>query len=478
MEQDKIELKKQYKVNFRLIISLMIGLAFISVILFITMLETAGNAKNNGKHSIDKQPTDEQNEALIPAVKYDNEILAVVMGIDPAIRQIILFDTTKQEALPLSYTGASDITDKYDQVISIQQIPIGTMVDIGYLSEEEKLLKMQISTQAWEYIGVNNLTIDRSANIMKIADSKYKYTDQVMIYDGDRLIPVDHLVEQDELTIRGYEETIWSITVTRGHGTVKLKDYEAFLGDNITIGYESMQQIAEDMVITVREGDFNLTVENGEYSATKNIKVIRNQETIVSLSDLGPEAVKKGRITFEISPFGADLVIDGMLTSYANPIELAYGEHDIEVSLGGFTTYQGTLEVTEDSKTYKIDLPESSSDEDAVVIINQGDSIANSEDELNGPETENAGSESEMQEEESDDDNIDQDHEIYVQSPIGASVYLNGEFEGIAPVDFEKIIGTHVLTFIMDGYETKSYTVEVPNDGLDTYFSFGNLVKK
>jgi hypothetical protein len=49
---------------------------------------------------------------------------------------------------------------------------------------------------------------------------------------------------------------------------------------------------------------------------------------------------------------------------------------------------------------------------------------------------------------------------------------------GISPCSFSKVIGTHVLTFIEEGYETMSYTVDVLNDNLDTYFNMPDLVKK
>ena len=112
------------------------------------------------------------------------------------------------------------------------------------------------------------------------------------------------------------------------------------------------------MTITVREGNYNLTVENGEYSGTKNITVYRNQETIVSLGDLGPEEIEYGHISFEITPFGADLFIDGEITPYASPIKLAYGEHNIEVSLGGYLTYRGYFKVDKSHKKIQIILPQ------------------------------------------------------------------------------------------------------------------------
>lgn len=477
MEKQKKELKNRYRVNIRPIVSLLIGLAFFSVILLVTMLETAGSLKHSEKTKADILKEGNQTDKSIASQNVDSEMLAVVEEIKAREQRITLYDIKNKETYTLSYTGASNVKDKYNQVISMNQIPIGTMVDAGYQKDDNKLIQLQISTKAWEYIGVDNLTIDRSARVMKIAGTQYKYTDDVFIIDGGTFIPVSNLAEQDELTIRGYEETIYSATVTRGHGTVKLEDYEAFLGANLSIGYEAMQQITQDMVMTVREGNFNLTVENGDYSATKNITIYRNQETKVSLGDLGPEAEKIGRIVFDLSPFGADLFIDGELKSYANPIELAYGDHAIEASLGGYTTYQGTLKVEEAGKTIKIDLPETSSGEEAVAAVTTPDQTGTAGNNSTTGDTDSTNTGEVTETTDNGEVITDEDHLVYVQKPIGASVYLDAEFKGISPVSFKKTIGTYVITFIMDGYETQSYTIEIPKDGLDTYFSFADLVK-
>jgi len=491
MEQQDRGLKKNNKVNGRPIISLLIGLGFFSAILLVTMIVAANGSKparNNGKNVEQKDQED-------VAVATDGEIFGVVRDIDTERNLITIYDVNQQEIAVFTYTGGTNITDKYNQQIAISQIDTGTMVEAFYQSVNGKLSDLTISTKAWEYVGVSNLNIDRMEQIMKIATTKYKFTKDLVILDNKEFISVNDLAEQDELTIHGYDETIWSITVTKGHGTVKLEDYEMFLGASITVGYESMQQITEDMAITVREGDFNLTVENGKYSAAKNITVKRNQETVVSLSDLGPEALKQGRIIFEIVPFGADLYIDGKLTSYADPLELTYGEHKMAASLGGYTTYEGILNVKVAGKKIKIDLPEVTSNDEVVVSETDNEQSNNeqSNNEQSNNEQNNNGQNSgtgstnngtEDTEEGSvgvitdEDAIIDEDHSIYIQNPIGASVYLNGDFMGISPCSFSKVIGTHVITFIEEGYETMSYTIDILNDGLDTYFNMADLAKK
>ncbi|MDF2540930.1 MAG: hypothetical protein K0S47_648 [Herbinix sp.] len=476
MAQQKNEPKKSIIINRRPILSLLIGLGFISVIMLSMMLGASGeHSKSQGLPKKTERGDDIQ---AFSYHSYDSEMLAVVKDVDIDAMEVSLLDTETKEIRLLSYTGGSNVTDKYGKVITVNQIPIGTIVSVGYQNENNKLITMSISKDAWEYVGVTNLSINRTDKVMKVASNKYKYNDDIVIIDGDTLIPVDQLAEQDVLTLWGVDEMVWSVTVTKGHGVVKLKDYEAFIGANITVGYESMQQITDDLGITVREGSFNLTVENGDFSATKIVDVIRNEETYVSLDDIGPLAEKMGRIRFEITPFGADLLIDGQPVSYSDAIELTYGEHKVEASLGGYTTYKGTLIVDQAGKTIRIDLPVAGKKEEASAVVTDGTNpdVQNG----NDPESPTTEDPTDVNNSEWDSDEYitDAKHSIYVQNPVEASVYLNGEYIGASPIKFKKVIGTHVLTFIKEGYETKSYTVEVPNDGLDTYFSLPDMVEE
>ncbi len=480
------------KINHRPILSLLMGLGVLSVILLVTMLTASQTSKNTPK--ISSNLPGNVTEALVTTpIPTGEEVLGVLTEVNPDTMELTLYDVVHEVSLTYGYTGGTNITDKYGQQMSISQIPAGTMLEVFHEPGKLKLTAIRISTKAWEYVGVNNLSIDRSKRVMKIASSKYRYTDDIIIFNEAKRVPVTELAEQDELTVWGYDQTIWSVTVTRGHGTVRLVDYDNFIGDFITIGYESIQQIVKDMVIMVREGNFNLTVENAKYTATKNITVNRDQETVVSLSDLGPDAAKVGRITFEISPFGADLYIDGELMSYASPIELDYGQHRIEVSLGGYTTYTGILKVASAGKTIHIDLPESNSKNTvAVSETNDSTETGDSDQDSRNDDPDNSGEAEGADDIETpanidigdtenisnDDFDEDDEHKIYVQNPVGASVYLNGEYMGKSPGSFKKLIGKHVLTFIREGYETMSYTVEVKDDNLDTYFNMPDLIKK
>ena len=75
-------------------------------------------------------------------------------------------------------------------------------------------------------------------------------------------------------------------------------------------------------------------------------------------------------------------------------------------------------------------------------------------------------------------ESYDNDHKITVSTPAGASVYLDGNYQGVAPCSFPKKIGAITLTLAKDGYTTKSYSVTTTDDDEDVSWSFPDLTAK
>ena len=68
---------------------------------------------------------------------------------------------------------------------------------------------------------------------------------------------------------------------------------------------------------------------------------------------------------------------------------------------------------------------------------------------------------------------------MYVESPEGAEIYIDGTYVGVAPVYFAKPSpGSHVITLTHDGYTPKSYTVSIPDDDNDITISFSDLIEE
>ena len=54
-------------------------------------------------------------------------------------------------------------------------------------------------------------------------------------------------------------------------------------------------------------------------------------------------------------------------------------------------------------------------------------------------------------------------------------VYLDGNYIGVSPVNFKKVTGSHTITLRKNGYQAKSYTIYLYDDGQDITYSFTDL---
>ena len=64
---------------------------------------------------------------------------------------------------------------------------------------------------------------------------------------------------------------------------------------------------------------------------------------------------------------------------------------------------------------------------------------------------------------------------IYVDAPIGSTLYVDGEEIGSVPCSFDKVKGSHTITLTRDGYVTKSYSVYVDGNKKDKVYEFPAL---
>lgn len=473
-----------FKKNNRIIPVILIGFMVILGISTIFSLNT-GKRNNTGK----------QMETVAEGKpELNGKILGVIKDIDKKINAVSIIDTNGNDEVVLHFNGGTDIRDKYGKVISISQINLGEIVDVSYDRSNNKLIKLQISQGAWEYKGVENFTIKNSERVMKIGESKYRFNDRLVVAENENLISLIDINEKDELTVKGINEEIWSVIVTRGHGYIRLKNYEDFIDGSIEVGYHIILPVVKDMLIVAREGDYKVTLEKGDLKGSKRINVIPDQEMVLDMGEYRKEPEKKGNVDFLIQPYGATLYIDGEEKDYEAPVELLYGNHVVRVSLSGYESYAGMLEVDESSKVVEIilakeDLKEESSpasDQSSgqkgrdITILPDGTSSERNKGNTSDKKEkeEDAGkAEDNKKDNKSDEKNYDTDHMISIKEPAGAEVYLDGKLKGIVPCSFTKQIGIHTATLRKSGYLTKSYTIEVEDDDRDINYSFPEMTQ-
>ncbi len=479
---DKIIKYEGHKINRKGFFPFLLFGAFFIILVVMVLTVTAQNSsKRTGSNQAVKDG--ENNDKKEKNV----QVLGVLKEIDTGSDTMTLLDTQRGQDIILKYSGGTNIIDKYEKVIAASQLTLGEMVDACYDTDTSMLTKLQVSNRAWEYKGVTNWSMDDTQNSFTIAKSQYRYSMDMVVVKEGQLLNIKDLDPKDELVVKGYDRKVWSVIVTKGHGTIRFEDYEDFTGGIVYIGNREILPVVSDMTVTVQEGSYNITMEKGDLKGTKEAQVLPFKETVLNMGEFKLPPVEKGKVKINITPESADLYIDNELKDYDKAMELEYGEHTIKVALGGYTTYSGRLEIEGPSKTVSIDLAEAQNTGDKTDSENEntGENSAGNENSSTKGNT-SAESDSRNSKDEKEDGNDDNnaeyeevktDRNIYIQGPEGASAYFDGQFKGTVPISFPKETGTHYITLIQSGHLTKTYTVEIKDDGEEVKFDFSALDK-
>ena len=470
---------------------------FIGIVIF-TLSQINSNNKTSNEVFLKEESKDQ--EVLTPVDTSPN--ICVLKDVDITEKTMLLYDITKDTTVRISYTGGTDIRDQYSQIITAAQLVLGDIVEVTYDESTQALQSLKESTQSWEYTYVTGLNPDLENKFIRLYGQKYRYTSKLYVRTQDGEGTLLSVNAHDVLTVRGYEQTIHSITVTKGHGSIVLENSDYFEGALITIDGKEYADISSGMIFTVGEGVVEVTVEKEDVKGTTTVDVIRNEQVALDLSIFAPIPEQMGQVTFLIEPFGASLYIDGELMSYSNPLEITYGEHEIEVLLNGYETYYGTYVLEQPSDIVQIVLPEtvvdentdssttddnaSDSNEDSSGSSDGSSSSGSSSSNSNSSNSGNSSNNESTQEDENDsssdknntfneNNDVDSEHTISISAPKGVSVYVNGNYKGITPLTLEKPIGITYITLLKEGYQQITHTVNILDDGEDKKYTFPNL---
>lgn len=409
-------------------------------------------------------------------------MIAVIRAIDLDAGTMSFLDIDNGKQYDLLYNSGVDVRNKYDEIMSGTMLAVGQIVDITYNVENSKLLEIAINPDAWEVREISGFTFDRSKRQVTILNREYQYTSDLIIYSNGKLITDSEVCREDQITARGYGGKLLSLTVDLGHGYVKLEDYDTYIGGMIEIGYDVIVPVTEDMLLTVREGNYKLKITKGANSGYKSISVTRDTENTVSLKELQIAPASIGSMYFDVTPAEARVMIDGETIDTNETIELTYGRHQIKITADGYETKEGYFTVDTAYKIMTVEL--SSTDEEdsdssgssSTGSVSSTGSGSASSTESGDTSISSTGAESSEASTEDVNTTKSTDNTVTIDKPVGASCYVDGTYVGTVPCTFPKTVGSHVVTFWMTGCYTKSYTIQCVNNGENDRYTFDALV--
>lgn len=397
-------------------------------------------------------------------IRYDVQMLAAVISVDTQAGIVVFQETKTGQSYTLTYTGATQIFDKYNEPMSMAQVKSGDLVQAYYYQKKVQLTGICYRNDTWEYKETTDWKVDTEEQTITVNGEQYYYKDGISLLSSGSEVEFRDLNKQDTLSVFGKDKQVLSVRIDRGHGYIRPSGLNEFIGGWIEIG-KIIKPVTDGMLIVAPEGTYDVKIVKDGFGGTLSAKVERDRETNVDFTDIGARAIRYGTIEFSITPEDAKLYIAGKETDYSSQVILEYDTYRIAVKADGYENYTGDLKVSQNLAKIKINLEASTTSSPSPsptptltptatpVMVTAVPTAATASDNITSST-----------------------YKINVTGPDGASVYFDDAYVGTVPASFAKTSGTHTLTLSLSGYKTKSYTIEVGTEPTDVTFALPDLV--
>lgn len=461
------------------------------------ILTLGGCAMPAGSVSEPVQETKEDTQVKKPNI-YDSEDAAVVVKKDTENGTIQLQNIATAKRYTLNYDGTTEVFDKNDVALSMQQLKEGSVVTVRFYKSDKSLSYIKENADALNLPDLSNYELDLREGKITVGAQTYLLSSNVVVISDGRETEPWELNALDVISVWGYQDRIYGINVEKGHGYLRLQNEDYFVNGWVDVGDKVIQKIEEDMLLVVPEGTFNAMVSHKGSSAMQEISFARNEEMVWDLGSVEITVVQTGKIIFTLTPATARMAIDGREVDTSKPIELTYGLHSMRIVAEGYDTVAQYIKVAEPSANISVELekssePESKEPESGQDTKTQEDkqeetpvgkkyALNANDDDENEDDEDNDKKEEKDREERSSEDSSDVlsasgKYKVYIDAPEDVEAYLNGSYIGMTPVSFPKNAGNYVVTLRKNGYQTRSYTLQIDSEKKDVNYSFTELLE-
>lgn len=456
----------------------MISAVALLMLAVLTLTGCTSEASNIGVAKDKKENAVDTGFSVSTVGSYDSADTAVVLSMDASNKAVSLINMETGKQYTLYYDGTTYVKDKYEGPMTISQIKAGDIVDITFLKGKKKLASIQKSPKAWVFDGVSNYDLAGANRTASIGSQTYSLPAGVVVLSNGRRMGAEEVVSQDKVTISGIDHKIYSVNVDKGHGYLRLKNEQPLLGGWIEVGNRVMRQISEDMLLTVPEGSYQVVLNNNGIGCVKEITVERDKEVLLDVGDIEIAEDKTGIILFEVTPASANISVDGKPIETGTAVELRYGIHQVVVEASGYDTLTRYIQVGSERAAITFTLEETRKSDNSDSSVSGNYTERTPWQDTLDTISQNSISKNDLSTLSQNALTTSNNNKVYVDSPKGVEVFLDGNYMGIAPVRFTKSPGRHEITLKKAGYKTKSYSIYLENNKRDETYSFSDLEKE
>lgn len=247
------------------------------------------------------------------------------------------------DEMSFKYSSRTEVVTFSGESTVVDRLECGELVNVVYSLNDNILNYVHVAKDRWEVDTIGKyLTRQPDMGGIKVEDNYYRLNSYYCIYSNGNKIDMDSIVENDRIKVRGVGNIAYTITVTGGHGTLRLKNGHSYSGGWIEIG-KLISKISDGMIIDVPEGEYHVVLTKNGTRGETDINIGRDSENVIDCKELKETKAKTGVVNFNVTPREASIYINGAKLSSNEPVELTHGQYYFVIKADGYETYGGTM---------------------------------------------------------------------------------------------------------------------------------------